>query len=74
VNLYIRLGYRSERNVEIFKNPAVFWRLARTYLTSGWQFDSVKGNGGGRAGKIILVTLMRNNKKIYFVVLFNISA
>jgi hypothetical protein len=31
---------------------------------SGWQFDSVKGNGGGRAGKIILVTLMRNNKKI----------
>jgi hypothetical protein len=31
---------------------------------SGSQFDSVKGNGGGRAGKIILVTLMRNNKKI----------
>jgi hypothetical protein len=31
---------------------------------SPWQFDSVKGNGGGRAGKIILVTLMRNNKKI----------
>jgi hypothetical protein len=29
-----------------------------------WQFESVKGNGGGRAGKIILVTLMRNNKKI----------
>jgi len=31
---------------------------------SGWQFDSVKGNGGDRAGKIILVSLMRNNKKI----------
>jgi hypothetical protein len=31
---------------------------------SGWQFHTVKGNGGGRAGKIILVTLMRNNKKI----------
>jgi len=31
---------------------------------SGWQFDSVKGYGGHRAGKIILVSLMRNNKKI----------
>jgi hypothetical protein len=31
---------------------------------SGWQFDSVKGNSGDRAGKIILVSLMRNNMKI----------
>jgi hypothetical protein len=31
---------------------------------SGWQSDSVKGNGGDRAGKIILVSLMRNNKEI----------
>jgi hypothetical protein len=37
-----KFGYRSERKVEKFKNPAIFWRPANgTYQSIIWRFQDL---------------------------------